>query len=91
MPMPTAHPGQILVAELLERDWTLTELAAKLEVDRLFLADFLNTHADLTPELANKIAALIGTTPEFWLNLQSNFDAAVAAAHNAGRFSADVA
>ena len=84
MPNPVSHPGQLLVMELLVRDWTLTELANKLDMDRMALADFLNTHADITPELAHKIAAVTGISAQMWLNLQANFDAAEIVAQQAG-------
>lgn len=76
MPLPVMHPGRTLLGELLERNWTLQELAAKLGEEPTHIRDFLMEFADLTPELAKKIAMLIGTSEEFWMNMQSRYDAA---------------
>lgn len=75
MPLPTIHPGKVLLGELLERDWTLSQLAGLLAIDREILRDFLEGTADLTPELAARIAKLIDTSEEFWLNMQAGYDA----------------
>lgn len=76
LPVIALHPGKVLIEELLERDWTLSSLAADLQLDRDTLRDFLLGVESLTPELAAKIAKLIGTSEQFWLNLQSSYDAA---------------
>ena len=64
------------MAELLERNWTLDELAAKLGEDRLFVKDFLLEYVDLTPDLAKKIAAATGISETFWTNQQTRHFAA---------------
>lgn len=76
-PVIALHPGKVLIEELLERDWTLTSLAVDLQLDRDTLRDFLLGVKSLTPELAAKIAKLIGSSEQFWLNLQSSYDAAM--------------
>lgn len=74
MPLIALHPGKVLLEELLERDWTLTGLAKDLELDRETMRDILLGLEAVTPELAAKIAALIGTSEQFWLNLQASYD-----------------
>lgn len=75
MPLPTIHPGRTLLGELLERNWTLNDLAEKLGENPLFVRDFLLEYVDLTPELATKIAAATGIETSFWLNQHARHSA----------------
>lgn len=76
MPNPVIHPGSVLLGHMLASDWKLSELAEKLGESPDMLQDFLQTFEDITPELASKIAALMGTGEAYWLNLQASYDAA---------------
>ena len=71
---PLVHPGSLLLGEMLERDWSLTELAKQTHADRELLRDFLLENADLTPELADQLAAGTGIEVAFWTRMQQSFD-----------------
>lgn len=68
-------PGEILAEEFL-RPMALTqkEFADHLGVDIKVINRLINGKTALSPELALKISASLGTTAEFWLSLQYDLD-----------------
>lgn len=74
--IPT-HPGVIVVEEFLNPlGMTQVDLAAHLEVPVQRINELVRGRRGVTPETAWLLAGAFGTTPEFWLNLQSSFDLA---------------
>lgn len=67
-----AHPGAVL------QDWlegiSVTEAASKLGVTRTALSRILHGHAGISADMALRLAAALGTSPEFWLAMQSAWD-----------------
>jgi addiction module HigA family antidote len=77
--MPVAiHPGEHLAEELRELGFSATELARKLEVPANRITEILNGRRAITGDTALRLAHFFGTSPEFWLNLQSLYDIRVA-------------
>ncbi len=69
------HPGQILKEDYLEPlGLTITELAKALGTSRKTLSKIINGRGSVTPEMALKLSQAFDTSPEFWLNLQRNYD-----------------
>ncbi len=66
------HPGKIL-HEWLE-GFTVTESAEKLGVTRATLSRILNGHTGISADMAIRLSQALGTTPEFWLGMQSQYD-----------------
>lgn len=63
--------GRILVDEFLEpRGIEINELADAMGVHRNSVSRLVNDHGGLTAPMAIKLAAALGTSPEFWLNIQ---------------------
>jgi addiction module HigA family antidote len=80
------HPGELLKAELIEANGlTVTEVASMLKVSRQALSNIINQRADVSPEMALRIATVFGGTPELWLRLQAKHDLYIAA-KKIGRF-----
>ncbi len=50
------------------------ELARNLNVPTNRVTSILNGHRSITGDTALRLAHFFGTTPEFWLNLQSLYD-----------------
>jgi addiction module HigA family antidote len=67
-----AHPGEVLRDYLGEM--TVSEAATRLKITRAHLSRILNGHAGVTAEMSLRLAAALGTTPEFWLKMQTNYD-----------------
>lgn len=75
---PPVHPGEYLGAEYLEPlSMTPYALAKKLHVPRTRIERLASNKTSMTPDTALRMAKYFQTTPEFWLNLQSNYDLAL--------------
>jgi len=68
-------PGEMLQKEFLEpAGITQSELARHIGCDIKTINRLVNERTSLTPEMAQKLAAAFGTTPDFWMNLQQSVD-----------------
>jgi addiction module HigA family antidote len=78
--MPLVHPGEILREDVLpETNMTVTAAAKALGVSRQMLHDILAGRKPLSAVMCLKVSRLFGSTPEFWMRLQSGFDLGKAA------------
>jgi len=90
------HPGVILKDELKELGISPTELARQLEVPANRISQIINGKRAITGDTALRLGHWFGNEPEFWLNLQSQFEIATAemeaggAIKNLPQFSATV-
>ncbi|OGH97842.1 MAG: addiction module antidote protein, HigA family [Candidatus Melainabacteria bacterium GWA2_34_9] len=72
---PYTHPGIILKEEFaIPLHITQAKLAEFLKVGIKTISEIYNEKRGITPVMALKLSNLFGTTPEFWMNLQSNYD-----------------
>lgn len=72
--VPT-HPGAILREDVLPAlRMSQQEFADRLGVSRVTVNTFLQERRDLSPELAARIARLLGHSPESWLRMQAALD-----------------
>jgi addiction module HigA family antidote len=53
---------------------TQTDLAERIRVSYPRVNEIVNGKRGVTPDTALRLAKLFGTTPEFWLNGQRNWD-----------------
>jgi len=72
------HPGEHLAEELTALGMSAAELARKLNVPTNRVTSILNGHRAITGDTALRLGHFFGTSPEFWLNLQSLFELRVA-------------
>jgi|SRR5262245_60173013 len=68
------HPGLILSDELEELDISARELAAVLEVPPNRLYQIIAGKRDLTADTDLRLARYFGTSPDFWMNLQTAYE-----------------
>ena len=69
------HPGEVLRDLCLDPlELTITDAAAALGVSRKTLSAILNGRAGISPEMAIRLSIAFNTTPESWLNQQSQYD-----------------
>lgn len=68
-------PGTILKEHYLEpRDISIAAFAEAVGCTRKHTSRIVNNRARIEASLATKIAVVLDTTPEFWLNLQNAYD-----------------
>jgi addiction module HigA family antidote len=67
-----AHPGEVL------RDYlgsmSVKEAASRLGVTRAHLSRILNGHAGISAAMSLRLSAALGTSPDFWLRMQVQYD-----------------
>jgi addiction module HigA family antidote len=79
--MPPVMPGEILREEfLIPLGLSATRLARELDVPTNRITAILAGTRAITAETALKLAGRFGTSAEFWMNLQTAHDLAIARA-----------
>jgi antitoxin HigA-1 len=69
------HPGQVLRELCLEPlGLSVTDAAEGLGVTRKTLSAVLNGRAGISPEMALRLSIAFDTSPESWLNQQTQYD-----------------
>jgi len=76
---PPVHPGEIL-REVYMRPLGLSQnkLAEVLDVDPGRINRIVTGKSSITADTALRLARYFGTTPQLWMNLQSNYDLEIA-------------
>lgn len=69
-------PGEILRQRLKAENVVIRQddLADALKVTRLTVNQILNGKSAITPEMALRLEAVLGTSPRMWLKLQAEYD-----------------
>ena len=68
------HPGEHLAEELNELGMSAAELARQINVPVNRITAILNGERGVTADTALRLGHWFGTTPEFWLNLQTLYE-----------------
>lgn len=69
------HPGEILAEEFLKpMGISQSKLAAHLSWSHAKINEIINEKRGVTAETALAFSDAFGTSPEFWINMQSNYD-----------------
>ncbi|MBN9071969.1 MAG: HigA family addiction module antidote protein [Rhizobiales bacterium] len=80
------HPGEILREDFLpEYSLTPGSLAKVLRVPRDRIEKLVREKRAITADTAMRLARYFGTTPQFWMNLQANYDLASVAVDDIAR------
>ena len=73
------HPGEVLKELYLDPlDMSALGLARRLNVPRTRIERLVKGTTAMTPDTALRLARAFGTTPAYWMNMQTNFDMAAA-------------
>jgi addiction module HigA family antidote len=72
------HPGEVLADELEEIGVSPTELARQLAVPANRISQIIKGKRAVTGDTALRLGHWLGTSPQFWLNLQSAYDLRIA-------------
>ena len=73
------HPGLILKDELAELGVTPTDFARQIDVPPNRISQIIAGKRTVTGDTALRLGHWFGVDPQFWLNLQAQFDLALAA------------
>ncbi|MDE1921660.1 MAG: HigA family addiction module antidote protein [Candidatus Omnitrophica bacterium] len=72
------HPGEVLLEEfIIPKKLSQVELARRIKVPIQRINTLINGKRDMTPETAVLLSRFFKTTPEFWMNLQTQRDLAI--------------
>jgi addiction module HigA family antidote len=73
--MPPIHPGETLREDFLKPlGLTAHRLAMELRVPVTRVNDIVRGRRAITADTALRLARYFATTPQFWMNLQANYE-----------------
>ena len=85
------HPGETIKEDYLEPlGMSINQLAKNLGVGAARLNEIVRGERGVTADTALRLARYFGTTPEFWLNLQSLYDLRVAEDKTRGKIQRQI-
>lgn len=67
------HAGEVITGILDDLGIGIRELARALAVSPSTASRMVSGITAVTPEMAIKLAAVLGSTPEMWLRIQANY------------------
>lgn len=74
---PTRRPGDVLLHDWLEPfGISMYRLAKAMKVPQVYVSDIIHGNKRISTQAAFKLAKVLGTTPEYWLDLQVAWDVA---------------
>ncbi len=75
MPHNPTHPGEMLLEEFLKPlGVSQVEFAKHLGVGFKRINEIVNGKRSISPETAWLFSQALGTSPQFWMNLQATYD-----------------
>lgn len=73
--LPPVHPGEVLLEEFLEPlELSQYRVAKDINVPPRRINEIVHGKRAITADTALRLARYFGTSPRFWLNLQTQYD-----------------
>jgi antitoxin HigA-1 len=72
-----AHPGRLLRREIAARSLSANRLALDLGVPSGRITDIVSGRRSITADTAVRLGRYFGNRPQFWIDLQGQYDIAV--------------
>ena len=73
--VPPVHPGEILHEDLMAPlGLSINRLARDLRVPVTRMSEIVNGRRSITADTALRLGHWFGTSPQFWMNLQQNYE-----------------
>jgi antitoxin HigA-1 len=86
------HPGEILREDVLgPLELSANGLARELRVPVTRINEILHGRRSITADTALRLARYLGTTAQFWMNLQTSYDLKMAERHRGKEIAREVA
>jgi addiction module HigA family antidote len=74
---PLVHPGRLLKRELVARGLSANKLSLDIGVPSGRITDILNGRRGISADTAVRLGRYFGNSPQFWLDLQGQYDIGV--------------
>jgi addiction module HigA family antidote len=72
---PPTHPGEMLLEEFLKPlEISRSDFAARLGISAAIMNEIVNEKRGITPDVALRLAQVLGVPADFWLGLQQDYD-----------------
>jgi addiction module HigA family antidote len=78
--LPPIHPGEYIREALADLGMTQTALAQALGVSAMRISHLVREERPVTAEMALRLGQAFGQSPQYWLNLQVDYDLKIAKA-----------
>lgn len=89
--MPPIHPGVTLKQDFLEPlGMSMNCLAMELRVPVTRVSEIIHQRRSVTAETALRLGRFFGTSAQFWVNLQANYDLEVAEDKSRGQIEKQI-
>lgn len=89
--LPPVHPGDVLNEDYMKPlGITQNQLGRDLGISPRRINEIVHGKRRITADTALRLARHIGTTPQFWLNLQTHYDLDLAEDDLGGRLEKEV-
>ena len=73
--LPPIHPGETIKEDVLKPlNMSVNQLARALAVDATRLNEIVRGRRGITADTALRLARYLGTSAEFWVGLQADYD-----------------
>ena len=73
--IPPTHPGEVLYEDfMVPTNTSMNKLALDLHVAPTRIYEIVKGQRAVTADTALRLARYLGTTPDFWMNLQQQYD-----------------
>jgi addiction module HigA family antidote len=77
--IPPPHPGETILEDVLKPlDMSVNRLAKALGITAARLNEIVRGKRGITADTALRLARYLGTSPDFWMGLQLEYDLRVA-------------
>ena len=88
--LPPLHPGEVLRELLADAGLTVNALALALRVPANRIGGIVKGQRGITGDTSLRLARYFGTSAQMWMNLQANYDLAIAEDAAGARIKAEV-
>ena len=68
------HPGEVLSGWIADLGLSVNAFAKHLGISRIILSRILNQRAAVTADMALRLSEALGTSPDLWLQMQTQRD-----------------
>ena len=76
--LPPIHPGELLEEILHDLGMSQAALARAIEVSPMRISHVVREQRPVTADLALRFGRAFGQSPQFWINLQADYDLKIA-------------